>query len=326
MSDSSARLAYFPVSFFSIVMGLAGMAIAVQRAQSYLGLPGNAGTWLALFAALVFTVLACVFVLQCLRYPQEVTKELAHPIKLSFFPTLSISLLLLSIALEALSHDLSLWLLALGAPLQLGFTLFVMSRWIGLTHFEVVHSNPSWFIPVVGNILVPVAAVSHGCIEVSWFFFSIGLVFWLVLLTIILNRVIFHHPLPEKLLPTFFILIAPPAVGFIAYVKLTGDIDAFARILYYTACFTVLLLISLKKFLGFVRFYLSWWAYSFPLAAFTIASILMYHRTGQSFFQGVAWLMFVVVSVVVAGLTARTLLGIARREFCVDEESHAPQR
>ena len=37
-------------------------------------------------------------------------------------------------------------------------------------------------------------------------------------------------PLPERLLPTVFILIAPPAVGFIAYVRLTGGVDVFAQI------------------------------------------------------------------------------------------------
>ena len=198
MAEEHSRIRFFPVSFFSIVMGLAGFAIAAQRAEEVFALPAGVGQGGAWFSALVFVLLAAAYGIKLLRFPEEVVKELNHPIKLSFFPTISIGLILLSVAFRAEIPILSFWLFALGAPLQLGFTLFVMSRWISHTHFEVHHSNPSWFIPVVGNILVPIAAINHGQSEIGWFFFSIGVVFWLVLLTIIINRVIFHNPLPAK--------------------------------------------------------------------------------------------------------------------------------
>ena len=70
---------------------------------------------------------------------------------------------------------------------------------------------------------------------------------WLVviLLTIIFYRVLFHHPIDERLMPTLFILIAPPAVGFIAYTRLTGgELDTFARVLYYSGLFLTLLLFT----------------------------------------------------------------------------------
>lgn len=76
---------------------------------------------------------------------------------------------------------------------------------------------------------MPIAGVQHGFSELSWFFFSIGVVFWLVLLTIIFNRMFFHQPLPGKLLPTLFILIAPPGAGFVSWLQLNGELDAFAR-------------------------------------------------------------------------------------------------
>ena|GEM_PF-3316996 len=72
-------------------------------------------------------------------------------------------------------------------------------------------------------MLVPVAGVPLGYTDISWFFFSIGILFWGMLLTIIFYRVLFDNPLEERLMPTLFILIAPPAVGFIAYTRLTGE-------------------------------------------------------------------------------------------------------
>lgn len=317
MAEAQSRIRHFPVSFFSVVMGLAGFAIAIQRAEEIIGLPSGAGHPAAWLALAVFVLLSVVYAVKLLRYLPEVRAELNHPIKLSFFPTISISLVLLSIALGEAAPDISFWLFALGAPLQLGFTLFVMSRWINHSVFEIHHSNPSWFIPVVGNILVPVAGTIHGQSEISWFFFSIGLVFWLVLLTIIVNRVIFHNPLPDKLAPTFFILIAPPAVGFISYVKLGGGLDPFARVLFYSAVFTVLLLVAMhQKFRG-IKFFLSWWAYSFPTAAFTIASMLMYRLTGLPVFRALSWVMLLVLAAIVSLLLVRTLLGMVRNEICV---------
>ena len=314
-----SRLRLFPVSFFAVVMGLAGFAIAVQRAETILGLPSGAGHVLGWMALAVFALIAALYTLKLVRHPNDVLKELAHPIKLSFFPAISIGLILLSIAVRGTSSTLAFILLSVGAPLQLLLTLFVLSRWITHTTFEIHHSNPSWFIPVVGNILVPLAAVDLGLFEVAWFFFSVGLVFWIVLQTIVLNRVIFHAPLPAKLAPTFFILMAPPAVGFIAYVKLTGAVDGFARILLYTALFTALLLLALyRKFIG-LKFFLSWWAYSFPVAALAIASMLMHSVTGFTFFAVLGWVLLALLTAIIFGLVARTLKAIRAGEICVEE-------
>ena len=313
------RIRFFPISFFAIIMGLSGLSIAVQRAETILGLPGRAGTLLPWMTATLFVLLLVMYTVKLIRCTDEVYKELQHPIKLSFFPTISISIVLLSIAFMAVQHQLSYVLFLIGAPLHLVLTLFVLSRWIDQTSFEVQHSNPSWFIPVVGNILVPIAGVEYGLTELSWFFFSIGLVFWLVLMAIIFNRVIFHHPLPEKLLPTFFILLAPPAVGFVAYVKLTGGVDSFARVLYYFALFIVLLLVALsRKFYG-IKFYLSWWAYSFPVAAISIASMLMYSKTAIPLFHTLSWVFVVTLVLLITMLTLKTAKAILAESICIED-------
>jgi tellurite resistance protein len=317
--DEHARLKFFPVSFFAVIMGLTGFAIALQRAETILNFPAGFGQIFTWLSAGIFILLIVLYAGKLLRFRQEVQKELAHPIRLSFFPTVSISIVLLSIALHPTNSCASFLLFVVGASLHLVFTLYVLSRWIGQTTFEIHHSNPSWFIPVVGNILIPIVGVEYELIEISWFFFSVGLMFWLVFQTIIFNRIIFHHPLPERLVPTLFILIAPPAVGFIAYVKLVGAVDNVARVLYYFALFIVLLLVTLyRKFYG-IKFFLSWWAYSFPLAAITMASMLMFSKTGMNFYQFLSWFFLAVLGIVIAMLTIKTLKAVANREICVEE-------
>lgn len=317
MNANNNRLVNFPVSFFSSVMGLAGLTIAWQRAERLFGV--NVSVWLLALTIGVFLVLAGFYAAKWLRHPQAVAKEFQHPVRLNFFPTLSISLLLLSVAFLPHSTTLSLYLWVGGASLHLLFTLVVMSIWIHHTKFEITHINPAWFIPVVGNIIVPIAGTAHGFVEISWFFFSIGLVFWLVLLTLVFYRVIFHAPLPQRLVPTLFILIAPPAVGFISYAELTSSLDPFARVLYYVALFLTLLLATQVRLFARLKFALSWWAYSFPLAAMTLATLRMQRMSGVEGFVDIGQVLLAALTLIIAGLAALTVRAIFRREICVEE-------
>ena len=312
------RLEHFPISFFATVMGTAGLAIAWQKAHAVLGAPQLIGQALAWWALALFALVVLIYAAKWAGHPAAVRAELGHPVKLNFFAASSISLLLLAVAflaaMPAMAHGF--WLV--GAALHLAFTLYVMSSWIHHTHDQIQHANPAWFIPVVGNVIVPVAGVNFAPAELSWFFFSIGIVFWLALFTIVLYRLFFHEPLPARLTPMLFILIAPPAVGFIAYIKLAGELDAFARILYYTALFLTLLLASNAMRFFRLPFFLSAWAYSFPLAAITIATLAMTEHLGGAF-ASLSLVLLGVLSVVLVLLTVRTFLAVGRGEICQPE-------
>ncbi len=314
---ADSRLRHFPVSIFAMVMGLAGLAIAWQKAQTVFALPLDLATPILVFAGALFCVLLALYLTKVRRWRTAVTAELDNPIQLNFFPTISISMLLLAAATLPHSPGVAGILWVTGSSLHLLLTLYVMGVWIHHDHFEIHHINPAWFIPVVGNVLVPIAGGPLGFPEVAWFYFSVGILFWLILFTIIVYRMLFHHPLEERLMPTFFILIAPPAVGFLAYLQLTGDLDPFARVLYYIGLFlTLLLATQIGRFLR-IPFYLSWWAYSFPLAAIATATLVMYEQTGLSAFAGLAWVLLTLVTLVVVYLLALTARAMKAHSICV---------
>ncbi len=313
-----SRLRNFPVSWFAMIMGLAGFSIAWRLAEDALGFPALSGYFCALSVG-VFVVLAVAYLVKYLRYRDAVIEEFRHPIKMSFVATFSVALVLLAAALLDLAPALSRYVWVFGASLHLLVTLYVIATWLSASTFQIQHMNPAWFIPVVGNIIVPIAGVHHASVEISWFFFSVGVVFWLVLMTIIFYRVIFHDPLPGKLLPTLFILIAPPAIGFVAYIALTGQLDIFGRVLYYVGLFLTLLLVTQIHRFARLPFALSWWAYSFPLAAITSASVRMYQLTSLPGFAVIAYILLALLTVVIAFLFARTVLAVARKEICVEE-------
>jgi len=313
------RLSNFPVSFFSVVMGVAGLTVATRKFEASLGLQASASGALFWTSAAVYAVISCVYVAKLAMRRHAVASEWAHPVRIAFFPAMSIGLILLSIASLHVHPGLSLGLWIAGAVLHLAYTVLVITAWINHSHYEVVHLNPAWFIPVVGNILVPIAGVHHAPADVSWLYFSVGLLFWLVLLTVVINRLIFHHPLPAKLMPTLFILIAPPAVGFISWTALVGEIDPAARILFFAAVFFFVLMIpQLGKFAR-IPFALSWWAYSFPLAALTIAQFVMSERSGIDVYRWTGFGLYGLLVLVIAGLTIRTVVAIFRGEICTPE-------
>jgi tellurite resistance protein len=310
-----------PISFFAIVMGVGGLAIAVQKLEAMFELPAIASLVLVGLAGLIWLSVFSAYMLKLLRYPEAVGGELNHPVRLSFFPTSAIGLLLISIALLGvlpLAAEVIWWI---GMLAQLGFTLVILDRWIHREHFKTEHNSPAWFIPIVGNILVPVAGVELGHAEISYFFFAVGLFFWLPLLGISLNRSFFFDPIPKKLLPTLFILIAPPAVAFISWLKIhEGNLDDFGVMLYYFAMFMVLMLVTqAKRFMG-LPFALPFWAFTFPLAAATIASFAFYSVVPKPLYQYLAISLLAVLSVLISYLLVRTSVEVAKRSLFLPEQ------
>lgn len=311
------RLEHFPISSFAMVMGLSGLTIGWEKAQKVLDLDLGVTPWLIGTTTTLLVVLSLIYAAKLVLYRGAVIQELRHPVKLNFFPTISISLLLLSIACLPVMPGAGRMLWMVGAALHLVITLYVMNVWMHHEHFQVHHMNPAWFIPAVGNILVPVAGIPLGYTDLSWFFFSIGILFWLILMTIIVYRVLFHNPIDERLMPTLFILIAPPAIGFIAYMRLVGELDSFARVLYYAGLFLTLLLFSQATRFMRLGFFLSWWAYSFPLAAISIASLLMFEQTGQDFYRYLGMGLLTLLTGIVALLLVRTAVAVRQNGICV---------
>src|SRR5699024_6684613 len=150
--------------------------------------------------------------------------------------------------------------------LQLILTLVVLSALIWERELQLGHVNPAWFIPIVGNIVVPWAGVYHAPEWLNWVFFGIGVLVSIVYFSIVMNRIYFQRAPPVKLLPTFVILLAPPGIGFVSYVKLAGQVDVFAYIMFGIAFYLGLLFIyQIRRFMT-IPFFISWWAFLFPSA------------------------------------------------------------
>ncbi|MBN2906755.1 MAG: SLAC1 anion channel family protein [Rhodobacteraceae bacterium] len=322
-----SRLAHYPITFFATVMGMMGLTLALHAGEKafWPPVPGEVHVYhlysnYALYAsAALLVVVATGYLLKVLTHFKMAAWEWHHPVRLAFFPTISISLILLSVAALADYPTLARPLWIVGTALQGMLSLLVIRDWIGHRDFKPGHLNAAWFIPPVGNILVPIAGAPLGYIDVSWLFFSGGLLFWIVLLTLVMNRLTFHDPLPGRLQPTLVILIAPPAIGFISWMKLHGELDSLGMFLINAAyVFALIVAMQLPKILR-LPFALSFWALSFPLAALTIATFLYSGLTGSMFHKYLGAGLLTLLVAVIGVLVGRTLVAIGRNEICQPE-------
>lgn len=313
------KIKYFPITAFAVVMGLTGLSIAFGKFYHMQWLP-KLFYDISVFGVLtLFLIIVIMYGLKFLLFPEEVKIDFNHRIRINFFSAISISILLLSIAFYTYYPLLSIAFWWLGLALHTVFMFKTISFWIQ-HNFEIQHFNPAWFIPVVGNILIPVTGVEYAPMYISHFYFAAGFFFWLVLFTIFLYRAIFHAQLPEKFIPTFFILLAPPAVGFISYMRIAASWDAFSGFLLLMTYFFIILIAVMYKSFYKIKFFMSWWAFTFPLAASTIASVVAFQVTGEWIFKLFAWILLVLASSAISIVAWFTVKNMLRGEICIKED------
>jgi tellurite resistance protein len=312
-----AALKHLGPQWFAIVMGWCGLALAWHRAEPVFG--PVAGTVSALSGAvglLVFLALAVLSVVRWQRHPDAVAGDMRHPVRHAFFAAVPISLMLLGTLAVALGLDhrlaRALWLP--GVALQFVATVWVLGRWpTGTSSWPA--KSPVLFIPIVGNVLVPLAGMPLGHPNLSWAFLAIGAFFWPIVVALLLARQS-QQPLPDALQPSWFILVAPPAViGLVLPAMGFGPEAVFAMI--GLAAFCLALALRIAPRLPKLPFGMPFWAMSFPLAAF--AALLLRTSEGEPSLRLAGVAMLAIASVVVLWLSLATIRGLRNRSLLQPE-------
>lgn len=318
MSHHPTPLKFLVPGWFAIVMGLCGLSLAWQRAVPLMGEMAGAGALiLGGLAALVAAVLAVASLVRWQRYPQALADDLKHPVRHAFVAAMPVSLILLATVVTALAGPTLpgtvLWVA--GSAWQFGVTVWVLARWLRPNTGGNAASSPFWasitpalIIPVVGNVLPPLAGVTLGFPEWSAAQFGVGLLLWPVVLALLAVRIGVNGLWPERVLPATFITIAPPAVIGLAALQL-GAPPLLAWGAWGVALFFVAWSASLFKRAISQPFAVTFWALSFPLAAFSALTLRLAPGTSGGF-QALAMLVLALSSLVVAALSLATVKGL----------------
>ncbi len=278
MSSHPENLQHLSFNWFAIVMGVAGLSLAWLQAMPMLG---DTATGVALVlagvAALAFVVLAVLSWIRWQVQAEAVAAELAHPARHAFLGAVPVSVLLLAtagVSLFGTSAPLAaLWWA--GSLLQLAVTLWALGRWLradreqGLSWAAL---TPVLFIPVVGNVLAPLAGVPLGAGGWAAAQFGMGVLLWPVVLALLLARIATQGLWPDRLLPASFIAVTPPALVGSGALQL-GASPVLAWMAWGVALLMLLWCAPLMRRILAQPFGIGFWALGFPLAAFATLTL-----------------------------------------------------
>jgi len=324
--SSPTPLKFLMPGWFALVMGLSGLSLAWHRAFPALGEMANGiAIVVGALAALVFGVLLGASVVRASRYPAALAEDLRHPVRHAFVATVPVSLLLLAsvgVALTDAAAPLgALWnaLWWIGCLAQLWATVWVLARWLAPAAAAQPGAagaaglwpsvTPVLLIPVVGNVVVPLAGLPLGHTAWSAVQFGIGSFLWPVVLALILARRIAHSPLPERILPAWFITIAPPSVIGAVLLQMQAPLAA-VQALWGVGLLFLLWVAPLARRIAGQPFSVAFWAFSFPLAAFAALTLRLAELGQSGALQTLGVLLLAVSSIVVLWLGFATVRGL----------------
>jgi len=254
------------------------------------------GVGLFYFNVALFFILLIPWILRWLLYRKNALADLEHPILSNFYATIAIGMLVLSsnfivIGKNILAGEI-FWFI--GAALTIFFGLVTPFIMFKGEHVAIEHINPSWFIPPVGLIVIPIAGsliinqhigfIKELILFLNYFGWGAGFFLYIALFAICLNRFILHRPLPNTLASTVWINLGPIGAGTIALINLVNNSTfitmkepffGFGLIFWGFGIWWVLMALIMtfhyRKKWG-LPYALSWWAFTFPLGAYVVAS------------------------------------------------------
>ncbi|MBN2865575.1 MAG: hypothetical protein JXK16_06160 [Thiotrichales bacterium] len=298
---------------FHIALSFLGLSFAVQSWLVEFGLEkalkSDLFAGLLIFSLIVFVI---IFLSYFIKLTQHFKTELSRLKQHDggHYSALSMSFILAGLLILPYEANWAIAVWLLGSLLQFVITTFVVKGWLYYDHWKITDLSPIWFMPLSGLLIIPVGIPEFAPIEFGWMLLSIGLIFWLILFSLMLYRLFFQPLLSAKKQLSFFIMATPPALGYLSYSQLASleAPDLIARLLFYTSLFlSLLLLTQIKRFLT-TPFCFDWWRIPLPFALMSVASLSMFQQLHISAFIFISALFLGLLAITIFYLSLRTLL------------------
>ena len=291
-------------------MGLCGLSLAWTQAAPRMGeVATGVAQAVALLAGLLMLALLGLTLWRFVRWPLTRVHDVAHPVRHVFVAAPTVSLILLATCGVTLSGPSAIWdvLWMTGAAAQAAVTVWVVLRWLRSGASAWIGVTPALLIPVVGNVLLPLAGLPLGHPLWSAVQWTVGAVLWPVILFLLMLRLQRLGPWPARMRPSVFILIAPPSVTGLGLMLWQAPMVWPGLLWVVALAFVVLALTRLPSCFD-QPFGWPMWSLSFPLTAFAALTLKLVQATVLPQLLGL--LALALASVVVAALLRWTWWGL----------------
>ncbi len=312
-----------PAPLFGAALGLTGLSLAWQRAEGMgiLSADGVSGVLLIL-AGMVSLLIFAGYGLKLARMPDAVRADMLHPARVTSLGAAPMTLMLLPAGVlpyfSQPSAGLNLiWLF--GALAHLGLAGWLLGRWMRVRP-ALSDVTPAWFVPLVGMAVAASAGGDLGYGALATSITLAGAIAWIALLPFVIWRLVAGPALPDDLVPTICVLVAPPALVALGLGSLADharDTTPLAAAFFYVSCaFLVPVIVVIARrlkditALGFTH---GWWSATFPLAALASAGLQTQAMLPTAAHHAMATASLALVTLVTASVGFASLRSVIQR-------------
>jgi len=314
---------HFSPAWFAAVMGTGGLADVIYAWGGSLPWARGVGVAFAVVTYVLFLTLLVPWVWRWLGHADAARRDLDHPLLGNFYVTMPVAAMIVALDADLTSgtwlgpaalYVITLvgWLIGVvgvaALAIYIGFTLmrqegpapnFVNFSWL-LTPVAAI------VIPLLGNPLTAMLLMRHspwaGTVHlVNLAFFGMGLMLFMLMAAFVIGRLLQHSMPGADAAPTFWISLGPIGVGTLGLMGLAdashalhlvtsvGALDVLAVALWGFGIWalgiaTAVTLHHLRR--GGIPFSLSFWAFTFPLAAYALSTM---HVAAYLHAPGIIW-------------------------------------
>ncbi len=289
------RLREFNPALFASVMGTGAVALASYRYANYWTPLNDVGVVLTYLNTLLYLLLLIMWLLRWIFHRDAALRDLKHPSKGHFYGTSGAATIVLAAQFISILGNLKvawyLWLWGL-------VLTFVFAFWMSYEVFiageiDLRHLSPAWYIPPVALVIIPFGAVfmkvasgytAQLVTVINYLGWGAGFFLYLALYAVITLRFIRHELMPPQMAPLVWMNLGPIGASITALFSLIHNSTipiikepfmVFAFFLWGLGFWWLVMATAMT--LHYVRkltlpYTGSWWAFIFPLGAFTNAT------------------------------------------------------
>lgn len=159
-----------------------------------------------------------LLITKSILHPKDVLNEIKHPFIGSFYPTIAMTLMVISTYIVQFSKPFAqgLWLFGIILHLILDI-MFLIARFKDFKFEDVV---PSWYVLTVGLGVGAVTGKAIGFISLAKFTFYYALIWYLLLLPVMIYRIFVIKNIPKAKETSLMIMGAPANICLAGYISI----------------------------------------------------------------------------------------------------------
>jgi nitroreductase/tellurite resistance protein TehA-like permease len=236
MQNRPGSIDRVPLNTFAIALGLTGVASTWSAVTAAAAIPPQIAQVFWALSAVSTIWLVSIHAVRGRRSGKPLRAQLRDPVQ----GPLAVIVPLVGMLIGA---DVASWLPAVGATIAIasmittaGYSGWLVSTWMtGRIELGALHGG--YILPTVaGGFITASTADALGLHGLGWAAFGVGCLFWMIMTALLIMRMASRPPLPDALVPTLAVIMAPPAVGGLALFALTDQVaspPSFAAVATY---------------------------------------------------------------------------------------------